>query len=38
MWEDDQIMLLDAKAYFNLMQDKVARELERTSGAEGHNG
>lgn len=38
MWEDDKVMLLDAAAYFNLMQDKVARELERTSGAEGHNG
>jgi glycine cleavage system H protein len=29
MWEDDRIMLLDAEAYFNVMQDKVARELDR---------
>lgn len=29
MWEDDKFMLLDAEAYFDLMQDKVARELDR---------
>ena len=28
-WEADQEMLLSAEAYFRLMQDKVAKELER---------
>jgi len=28
-WEDDQAMLLPAEAYFKLMQEKVAKELER---------
>jgi glycine cleavage system H protein len=28
-WEADQKMLLSAEAYFKLMQDKVAKELER---------
>lgn len=28
-WEGDQIMLLSAEAYFKLMQDKVAKELDR---------
>lgn len=28
-WEADQEMLLSAEAYFDLMQDKVAKELER---------
>jgi len=28
-WEEDQAMLLTAEAYFALMQEKVAKELER---------
>jgi glycine cleavage system H protein len=28
-WEADQAMLLSSEAYFKLMQDKVAKELER---------
>ena len=28
-WEDDQLMLLPAKAYFEVMQGKVAKERER---------